>query len=188
MRGRIPWKYCKSVKKVAAVFDTDKLKGKIYTVQGHDKTASKWYARFDHVDDCLCASGELNWHVHEKWSYKIGADSALGDKCGFDNTGNHYDPTYGCGPASQFAGAGGLCEIARPPNGIQTCDLDTDVSTCEIGDLSGKLGKLALNTMPQSWHDPFATNIMNYQYRGLVLHCCSADDCGERVACAVLKC
>ena len=177
------WKYCKSVEKVAAVFDTNKLKGKIYTVQGHDKTASKWYAKFEHVDDCLCASGELNWHVHEKWSSKIGADSSL-DKCGFEYTGNHYDPTYGCGPASQFVGD--VCTWVR--GGTQTCDLDKDVSTCEIGDLSGKLGKLELSTMPQSWHDPFATNILNYQGKGLVLHCCSDTGCGPRVACAVLNC
>ena len=180
------WQSCEPVRTVTAEFDTSKLKGKIYTVQGYDTTASKWHAKFDYVDSSLCPSGEMNWHVHAKWSDTIGALSSL-DMCGLDLTGNHYDPTYGCGSASEHAGE--VCESVRPAaqNGIQSCDLTTDVSSCEIGDLSGKLGRIFLNEEPQTWDDPFATNVRNYLYRSIVLHCCSDAGCGARVACAYLS-
>jgi len=179
------WIDCTPLHRVTATFDTPLLSGEIWATQGYDKTSNVWYARFDKFDQQrLCPSGELNWHVHEGWSSAIKGTSSL-SQCSLDLTGNHYDPTFGCGPASQFAGKGGLCELVRPQaSGIQTCDLSDDVSTCEIGDLSAKLGRVFLKKGIQAWDDSFSTNVENFRQRSVVLHCCSKDGCSPRVACA----
>mmetsp|Transcript_3240 Transcript_3240/g.9216 ORF Transcript_3240/g.9216 Transcript_3240/m.9216 type:complete len:241 (+) Transcript_3240:251-973(+) len=179
------WIDCQQINKVVATFDTPLLKGFIYATQGYDLTRNTWVADFSYFDQLnLCPSGEMNWHVHTYWSPEISGTSSL-DQCGLDLTGNHYDPTFGCGPNSQFAGAGGLCETVRPyTNGVQTCDLPNDVSTCEIGDLSAKVGRLYLVKKPQFWDDRFSTNIELFRKQSVVLHCCSPKGCAPRVACA----
>ena len=66
-----------------------------------------------------------------------------GEDCGPAFTGGHYDPTFGCGPASDNQPE----ECAKVGRGkddgeAQTCDVMADVSTCELGDLSGKTRKV----------------------------------------------
>ena len=116
----------------------------------------------------------------------IGAKSSL-DMCGHGFTGNHYDPKYGCSSDSEYAGK--VCKSVRPfsPHGIQSCNPKTDVSSCEIGDLSGKLGKMSLKKEPQKWDDHLAIDVKKYMHRSIVLHCCSHAGCDERIACAYLS-
>eukprot|EP00873_Tetraselmis_striata_P014796 jgi/Tetstr1/435060/TSEL_024030.t1 len=83
-------------------------------------------------------------------------------------------------PDSQYAD--GLCYVVR--GGTQTCDLHTDFSTCEVGDMSGKVGRMSLNSSVQTWHDPFSCNVEKYRGRAVVLHCCSLEGCSPRIACA----
>lgn len=181
------WVDCRSIKRLTATFNEKLLKGTISVVQGTDKTVARWEAKFDYIDKHgLCPSGEMNWHVHEKWP-KGAPPSGTFDECRFDLIGNHYDPTFGCTGASQFAGPGGLCSIVRAEsNGVQTCDLHKDVSTCEIGDQSGKLGRIQL-VKYQEWDDAFMTNLDNLYGTSVLMHCCQPDgSCAPRTICAAL--
>lgn len=166
------------LKWIVAKFNTSELVGKITASQGHDKTSSTWTAHWTDFDKKLCPSGTLDWHIHESW-HTHSETSSLED-CGADKTGDHFDPTFGCSPDSQYAD--GLCYVVR--GGTQTCDLHTDFSTCEVGDMSGKVGRMSLNSSVQTWHDPFSCNVEKYRGRAVVLHCCSLEGCSPRIACA----
>ena len=50
---------------------------------------------------------DLAWHVHANWNHDV--SNAYGGSCGATQTGGHLDPTYACGPASQFNGDPNVC-------------------------------------------------------------------------------
>ena len=148
------------------------------------------------------------------------------DGCGADDTGGHYDPTFACGGASQnnraknnANPAQSVCEILRdtdqsfPDGVVGPGKVKTDTATsyaaacngtpvtqsvCEIGDQSGKMGKLKtkpknLNKI-QKFTDEWMTPIIDtLEGRSLVLHCCyekpdgTGTSCGPRLACANLE-
>jgi len=137
--------------------------------------------------------------VHNFSGEKVGcgvlAISAPG--CGSDVTGGHYDPTFACGPASQN-NANGICSILRATNQAPagnglvkgeeyTCQ-ESEQWACEIGDQSGKMGKLNPNAESRKiLEDNWMEGITNLKGRSMVLHCCSAaGSCGARLACANL--
>merc|ERR1712166_165924 len=157
--------------------------------------------------------------VHNNAGKKVGCGvlsfqgSAPG--CSPGVAGGHYDPTFACGKASQN-NANGICAILRATDqapagnglvqGAYACN-NTEISLglysqsqCEIGDQSGKMGKIiGVNTgggarrrrrrattqkFNDRWMEPIEDNL---EGRSLVLHCCSAAGCGDRLACANLE-
>ena len=109
---------------------------------------------------------------------------------------------------------GGVCAILRdaeqtfPASSAETGKVKTSTaasyaaacngtpdtqSVCEIGDQSGKLGKLKANKKKIStFRDQWMTPIDTLKGRSLVLHCCydkpeGGTSCGPRLACANLE-
>merc|ERR1712166_1018766 len=168
--------------------------------------------------------------VHNRDGNKIGCGvlSFSAPGCGADVAGGHYDPTFACGGASQN-NANGVCSnlratdealracsagnglCVRAGNGVvkavdsyDACTQDNQAQY-EIGDQSGKMGKLhALRTRSvlgvsytshiqkrQKFTDRWMEKISNLEGRSLVLHCCTgtvdAYECSERLACANLE-
>lgn len=203
-------------KKLCAKFDYDDLKAMVVVKQSDSECAlnvARWEVEFSEFNDDLCPGGLLNWHVHQYAGDGIRnvGDEGNAPACNADVTGGHFDPTFACGSASHNVG-NNVCTILR--NSFQTpinsgygrvlgpdykCST-TDQSYCEIGDQSGKLGKLTA-TVPsssrrlkkgkksknQKFDDNWITPITNLENRSLVLHCCKDDDCGARLACATLE-
>jgi len=152
--------------------------------------------------------------VHNAAGKKVGCGvlsfQRAASGCGADVTGGHYDPTLACGGSSQNQ-ANGICalkacglvqnnecgqvlrlqaktvEVCSDPNYACTAG---DQSQCEIGDQSGKMGKITgknglakARKFTDRWMEP----IDNLNGKSLVLHCCSAAGCGDRLACANLE-
>ena len=122
--------------------------------------------------------------------------------CGGGVTGGHYDPTFACGGSSQNNN-NGICAILRATDqdpvgngkvkGDYACT-GTNQWACEIGDQSGKMGKLDATKRRRKgringggkdyWMEPIA----NLEGKSMVLHCCDAEGkCGARLACANLE-
>mmetsp|Transcript_23032 Transcript_23032/g.69190 ORF Transcript_23032/g.69190 Transcript_23032/m.69190 type:complete len:254 (-) Transcript_23032:126-887(-) len=167
------------------------LTGNLKVIQDTKKwwgrTRARWVVNLKAVDyealGCTDGGDAFPWHVHAKWDHPD-KDEAYGEDCGPAFTGGHYDPTFGCGPASDNQPE----ECAKVGRGkddgeAQTCDVMADVSTCELGDLSGKTRKVSATTGKQAFDDPFFTNLDNVQDLSIVFHCGD----GKRVACAKLR-
>jgi len=218
--------------KLCATFDFEGLKATVVVEQSATQLVANtatWKAEFTEFDNNLCPGGQLNWHVHEYAGSGIRASGEPGNAnapgCGGDVTGGHYDPFFACGGASQNDVVGnGVCEVLRTTNQTPLggagngkvlgpnyeCSTD-DQSRCEIGDQSGKLGKLdatllvtvttsatkgkkakssrsegavATTRGQQRFTDTWINPISNIEGRSLVLHCCSDAGCGPRLACA----
>lgn len=91
---------------------------------------------------------ELTWHLH---SGKVGqgpanASNGTASACDANYTAGHYDPMLKCGSASTAqecskVGTDVPCCLAKPATNYCT---NANVGTCEVGDLSGLYGKLAI--------------------------------------------
>ena len=185
--------------------------------------AATWKVKINEFERALCPSGpdeqgKLNWHVHQYPVLEpedgIRAVGTLlntsAPACGPDVTGGHYDPTFACGGASQN-NANGVCAFLRAQpqsfptgsgltgnvtaaNSYDACKPDNQ-SSCEIGDQSGKMGKLkAKRKRVQQFKDEWMTPIIpSLTGKSVVLHCCyakfdgSGTSCGPRLACANLE-
>ena len=170
------------------------IDGKVTIKQkGDTKTKGKWKVVFDHVDigaiEAIsgCAGfddfgGKLNWHVHD------GPANQGESNCGADVTGGHYDPTYGCGGASQYKGT--VCEYLKNntrTDYVYACSQESQ-GKCEIGDQSGKMGKVnAKTTDRQTFSDDWIGDVADLENKALVFHCCTPSSCATRVACATLE-
>ena len=181
---------------LVASFDFDDLQATVTLKQSdsnRQEGSAKWKVVVDHWNDDLCPGGQLNWHIHETPGTGIrdvsagatNTGNAVG--CGKDDTGGHYDPTFACGAASQNR-ANGLCDAIDDTLG-DSYDCSTDEQyNCEIGDQSGKLGKIdAQNCNKQKFIDNWINDIASIEGRSLVLHCCDSTTCGPRLACANLE-
>ena len=133
-----------------------------------DATGGIWKVILHDFDSSLpsyeCPDG-LKWHIHEKPA-KVDYITNPAVECGLDVTGNHYDPTFGCGPASQHTGY--LCDQI----GTKSCSPKDDVTTCEMRDLSGKFGHIKFDKHEeQTWEDFYITNVDNFEDMLIVFHC-----------------
>ncbi|KAF0700746.1 Aste57867_8699 [Aphanomyces stellatus] len=104
-----------------------------------DLTGANWTALVANEGNCSINTPptSFSWHIHTVWK-NAKSSGFLGD-CSLANAGNHYDPTYACGPNSEFikdpkcAGATYNCTPAL---------YAANASVCEKGDLSGHVGKM----------------------------------------------
>lgn len=137
------------------------------------RTQARWKVKFNQVDEAACLGGELNWHIHEKWPTSGSTSLEGADDCGPTNTGGHYDPSFGCGGASQYQGDGKCTAIGRgkAENQNQACNLMGDSSTCEYGDLSGKMGPVLIKEGIQTFRDYYINNINSWSGLSVVFHC-----------------
>jgi hypothetical protein len=180
---------------LVADIDNDVFKGTVTVTQKQLKgkrkqiTEAKWVINIKEINEDICVNCDgcdgtataLNWHIHESPITDFGAD---GNICA--QAGNHWDPTFGCGIASQFAGVDGLCEtIAGEIDGReieQTCDRKADIAKCEMGDLNGKMGQVKIKKGRQQFSDNYISNLDNIKDFSIVFHCGAL-----RVACGNLE-
>lgn len=170
------------------------IDGKVTIKQkGGTKTKGKWKVVIDSVDTdaieaisgCEGFNGLFNWHVHD-----LGAHPGDESNCGADVTGGHYDPTYGCGGASQYKGT--VCDYLKTntrPDYVYACSQESQ-GKCEIGDQSGKMGKVdsGLSGVRQNFSDDWIGDVADLEGKSLVFHCCTTSgSCASRVACANLE-
>lgn len=154
------------------------------------ETTATWKVNIQDFNDDTCVgtdgsyTGTLNWHIH--------ALPTDGTSCQSGTTSGHYDPTYACGPATQWSSS--LCSTINDSRGgsgysySAECGNDTQEG-CELGDLSGKMGKV--DTTLSSWKvqrfdDEWLGGIGNIAGLSIVFHCCDDSGCGRRVGCANL--
>lgn len=96
---------------------------------------------------CKYPQKEFAWHIHSKWNNN--ASSGFLDDCSAAQTGGHYDPTFACGPASQYANDQ-MCTLQQSDMHSYQCSADTfpdRAINCEMGDFSGKFGKLQMDSV-----------------------------------------
>jgi len=139
---------------------------------------------------------QMMWHVHVKWNNQN--DSGYITDCSPDNTGGHYDPTFACGPASQYT-KDTVCTAREKKYNCNSDSFDTEVISCEMGDLSGKFGFLkpyaysGWNRVYKVYHDTFAPpsalfNKPMYQLENpgwsMVLHLVCSEAKNPRIVCA----
>jgi hypothetical protein len=128
----------------------------------------------------------LYYHLHTEWN-----DSGE-QTCGGTDTYGHYDPSKKCGPASSWRNVPGVCvdEI------VYSCDDSSEeamASSCEVGDLSGKMGKLynvrnrflatVVDPVPPI-RDDFGRSTDGSKYASIVFHDGTS---GARLFCAKLR-
>jgi hypothetical protein len=174
--GKGSGKKSKNENTIMASVTGEYVSGTVYFSQSGNKyTDGHWTVVLDDVNiealtDMDCGGG-LNWHIHE-----FTLDESR-PEC--TDLGGHWDPTYGCGGASQHDNTG-VCDFLY--NGTKTCTPEEDITMCEIGDLSGKMGRIALDTSyEQTYEDVYITNINVFSKLSIVFHCGS-----PRVACGNL--
>jgi Cu/Zn superoxide dismutase len=185
------------------------LKAKIVAIQtdtDRQKSQATWKVTVKSFDSSLCPSEQFNWHIHQlpldkdEGARIRDSDSGTPGACAADVTGGHYDPTFACGGASHNrvvnAGETGfysmdVCDIIDTTAGVaRTYSCTTDEPyRCEVGDLSGKLGKIDASKTwdTMKYKDLFMDNLADVAGRSLVLHCCTDSGCGDRLACAQLE-
>ena len=162
-------------------------------VKQTEETQGLWAVRIDkYVNMCGEGfTGELTWHIHAK-----AAEEGNEILCDLGQTSGHWDPDFACGPATQWPTE--LCDIIKralfPPEYVYSdvCSTDTP-SGCEIGDLSGKSGRVSTYKLGevQWFEDYWLGNIDDIAGLSIVFHCCVRDGdgerCSSRIACANLN-
>eukprot|EP01036_Dinobryon_divergens_P028961 gene28961-37999_t len=146
---------------------------------------------------CPDISKGLNYHIHSYWKDDTRMSSANAN-CGASFTGGHYDPNFACGPASQSIAT--ICPLLNRTKTAQytyNCNYKGgDYSSCEVGDISGKIGSLQptvpngrVFTLPLfidfqpayvfSYNKKVVTSL---PWQSIVFHCPNA--AGTRLVCA----
>jgi hypothetical protein len=163
-------------------------------------TMQNGYANYEYkvdlstlVTSCDLSQG-LTYHVHTSWTDSASASTTT---CG--NAGGHYDPFLACGTSSEDKGS--LCvQLNRTSSQGYTYPCSSALylsghhSNCEVGDFSGKFGRMMPSiTNPMVFAgvstDPMPPLDANYesadavskQWSSLVVHC-PADN--ARLLCA----
>ena len=141
-----------------------------------------------------CFSGGIFYHFHEFWSY-YDINDRFGSYCGSSYTGGHWDPWLGCGSATgnDYCQTQGGCAVGSPVlgeshDGTYQCSnmADTNLYTCEVGDLSGIFGALDFEETDFGLEggitvsEFFLPPPSYLQYRSIVFHC----NDGTRAFCA----
>lgn len=191
-----------------ATFDQPNFKATLTVDQINPSyTTAKWTVQITEMAADFCnEEGGLKWHIHQR---PIPAGETSPSGCAGTFTGGHWDPTFGCGGASEHQASmtcplirnkcmapcyltemdeckmPSVCETLSTIPGRaekQSCLPDTDIATCEMGDLNGKMGKISLTTTgTQVFQDPYISNLAEIEGLSIVLHCGA-----PRVACANL--
>jgi hypothetical protein len=176
---------------IRAKIDTDLIKA---TVQAVDTTPGKveWTVDIDYANLDICPGGAVSWHVHA-----LALDDPDGDGfSGFPGANNdvsvpecvttrgHWDPSFACGPASDFIGT--TCNGLNYPTGyFGRCTSNTPEG-CEYGDISSKTGPIDITNTEttQTFVDTFIqTPVADFHENlSLVFHCIGGSF--PRVACA----
>ncbi|GLD98144.1 hypothetical protein PINS_up006841 [Pythium insidiosum] len=137
--------------------------------------------------NCSSEVTEFTWHIHVKWSSAKTSEKLA--QCGLALTGNHYDPTFACGPNSEHF-QDPKCADKIKSYTCNPASYAKDPLACEKGDLSGKFGRLKLDgskKVRSSWTDEhYPALLENSPQWNMIVHAV----CGKatpRVACAVGK-
>ncbi|KAG1669322.1 hypothetical protein FOA52_014884 [Chlamydomonas sp. UWO 241] len=145
----------------------------------------------DYIKESLCPV-PMEWHLHQAIPGEEVAASGYGNSSAHASnplcaaTGGHWDPTYGCGSASMWQtvvlnGTNmSVCEALHEV-GTQTCNATADVTTCEMGDMSGVLGRVPATEGRLKWIMPW-TNLDIVANLSVVFHC-PAYEGSPRVMC-----
>jgi hypothetical protein len=77
-------------------------------------------------------------------------------------TGGHWDPSFACGPASEFGGT--TCKGMNYAADYDVRCVDAEMQNgCEYGDISGKVGTIDLKMAKQKFEDNFMkTPVANF--------------------------
>jgi hypothetical protein len=175
---------------VVATIDSDDFVGTVTVMQAQiirtvtQISDAKWEISIDSINadickntcdadpDCTAPATMLNWHIHER-------AIPVGGGCG--DAGGHWDPTFGCGGASQYQPT--LCGTITTdvPGRVnpQSCDPTADIALCEMGDLSSKMGQVMISESTQQFADKYISNLDNIKDLSIVFHCGA-----PRVACS----
>eukprot|EP00123_Amoebidium_parasiticum_P015274 comp22868_c0_seq1/m.36096 comp22868_c0_seq1/g.36096 ORF comp22868_c0_seq1/g.36096 comp22868_c0_seq1/m.36096 type:complete len:2150 (-) comp22868_c0_seq1:580-7029(-) len=141
-----------------------------------------------------CLKDGIHWSLRERWT--LANDSHFQDACWIEKTGRHFDPTLACGPFS----ANTLCKnnAGCVPSSSATgatkymctdTDFEANPYTCESGDLSGRHGKMAVDT--KTWMvkdkvtDWYLSPLSALHNKSIVLTCGNGENIP--IACARLK-
>uniref|UniRef100_A0A7S4DBL7 Superoxide dismutase copper/zinc binding domain-containing protein n=1 Tax=Heterosigma akashiwo TaxID=2829 RepID=A0A7S4DBL7_HETAK len=179
--------------------DSAGASGYFYTTIGLGWAKHKFSLDLTDFNASSCDLTEgLSYHIHSYWT-DDSTDSSYETGCGSTYTGGHYDPNLACGGASQDAG--GLCGQLNRTSTSYTCNSEQysagNYSICEVGDLSGKFGKVYPSdddddifqfNLDEEIIDPLAPYPINYNselgfskpWTSIVWHCSS----GDRLICA----
>ena len=143
---------------------------------------------------CFSASG-LSYHIHELWTDATKSHGLGSTECGPAITGGHYDPAFGCGGATHnpFCKSknSSKCVDGSTGAGMTTYSCNpTEYAknpfACEVGDMSGKFGKLAIDGASKmgtlAGADLYMSPLSELRGKSIVFHC----DGGARVFCAKL--
>jgi hypothetical protein len=138
-----------------------------------DDSSMSWKASLQNIDQLALDLGvnitSINYHLHQQWTT---IDSDVGfspDECGVNVTGGHYDPFFGCGPASGVPTE--QCAAIGKPTEAYECSPEMydagSYSKCEVGDLSGKSGPIPVSVTTGEatilvLGDPFAAENAHY--------------------------
>jgi hypothetical protein len=134
-----------------------------------------WKSSLENIDVLATELGimtpiaSLNYHLHQQWTTS-GADFGIGSAgCGPAVTGGHYDPYFGCGPASAVPSM--QCDAIDKPTASYQCTPELywtngEHDRCEVGDLSGKTGAIIIppsgDATAATKDDPFAALVTHY--------------------------
>jgi hypothetical protein len=138
--------------------------------------------------NCTSDVTSYKWHIHTLWGSDHASESFA--KCSKTLTGNHYDPLFACGANSEYAGDAAKCPAGKiAAYSCTPAKYAADPSVCEKGDLSGKLGAIAVDATSKKasaqWTDAYYPTVgENTATWNVVLHAV----CGTatpRIACAV---
>ena len=121
-----------------------------------DMTSVDYDAIYAEFPECDGLEKKFKWHLHSAW--RNTEKSGFIEKCYPQVTSGHYDPTFACGPASQYKDDTVCIEINKQQS--YNCNPEnykTDKIECEMGDFSGKYGELKIvdNKIVNVYHDDF---------------------------------
>lgn len=128
-----------------AVFDATQANGAngwfAMTLTNTGTALYQWSVELSNLKDQSCdLSKGLYYHIHTSWKLSSVNSAQGGGACGSSNTGGHYDPNFAC------SGVTPQCTMLNrtSPKYSYNCNHSSygngAYSSCEVGDLSGKLG------------------------------------------------
>lgn len=92
--------------------------------------------------ECEYPATKFGWHIHAKWNNEH--ESGFLADCSPAQTGGHYDPTFACGPASQYSKDVTCTSKSEFPYACSAETFENKGVNCEVGDFSGKFGAFEL--------------------------------------------